>query len=137
MVNVTDCHQIGPGSSPITGDFFFFFFFNFFYYLNDLGSNSKPTTPSTPSVTNKRKSLRPTLGKKFRGEDDSDDLTRDMDDPPSDTNLREVEVPKPNVGGGSGTGAGGAGTGGGGASNTRKDSDWMPSKGAKKISIFL
>ena len=44
-----------------------------------------------------------------RGEDlDSDDLTRDMDDPPSDTNLREVEMPKSGGGGGGQTGAGAA-----------------------------
>ena len=90
----------------------------------------KPGTPSgTPGSALKRKSLRPTLGKKFRGEDDSDDLTRDMEDPPSDTNLREVEVPKPNVG----AGTGGASSG---ASNTRKDSDWMPSKGSLLQFVF-
>ena len=82
-----------------------------------------------------------------RGEDlDSDDLTRDMDDPPSDTNLREVEMPKSGGGGGGQTGAGaapgqagggGGGGGGGGlqtggssagaSSNLKKD-DWMPTK---------
>jgi len=84
----------------------------------------KPATPSTtPGSAIKRKSLRPTLGKKFRGEDDSDDLTRDMEDPPSDTNLREVEVPKPSIGAATGSASSGA-------SNTRKDSDWMPTKGS-------
>ena len=52
-----------------------------------------------------------------------------MEDPPSDTNLREVEVPKPNVG----AGTGGASSG---ASNTRKDSDWMPSKGSLLQFVF-
>ena len=86
----------------------------------------KPSTPVNTGAA-KRKSMRPTIGKKFKGEDDSDDLTRDMEDPPSDNNLREVEMPKPSAIAGSGIG--GISAGGGGASNTKKDSDWMPTKG--------
>jgi SWI/SNF related-matrix-associated actin-dependent regulator of chromatin subfamily C len=91
------------------------------------GSGSiKASTPSTGAGgASKRKSVRPTVGKKFKGEDDSDDLTRDMEDPPSDTNLREVEIPKTATGT-----AGGVGGGGGGAANTKKDADWQPTKGA-------
>ena len=92
------------------------------------GSGSiKASTPSTGAggAAKTRKSVRPTVGKKFKGEDDSDDLTRDMEDPPSDTNLREVEVPKTATGP-----AGGVGGGGGGAANTKKDADWQPTKGA-------
>lgn len=84
------------------------------------GSAKLGTTPSASGgAGNKRKSVRPSaLGKKFRGEEDSNDLTRDMDDPPSDTNLREVEVPKPHP------------TPGGGALATvKKDADWLPTKG--------
>lgn len=77
-------------------------------------------TPSASAAGNKRKSVRPSaLGKKFKGgEEEGDDLTRDMDDPPSDTNIREVEVPKT------------AATPGGLASSANvKNADWMPTKG--------
>lgn len=85
------------------------------------GSAKASSTPSTASGTagNKRKNARPSaLGKKFKGEEDSDDLTRDMEDPPSDTNLREVEVPKAHP------------TPGVSAPSTvKKDADWLPTKG--------
>lgn len=88
---------------------------------------------STPSgglgAGNKRKSVRPSaLGKKFKGgDDDGDDLTRDMEDPPSDTNLREVEVPKSvALPGGLASGA-----------NVKKDSDWMPTKGSLPLRLSL
>ena len=83
------------------------------------GSAKAGTTPSTAGAGgNKRKNARPSaLGKKFKGEEDSDDLTRDMEDPPSDTNLREVEVPKTHP------------TPGGSApSAVKKDADWLPTK---------
>lgn len=84
------------------------------------GSAKASATPSgSNSAGNKRKSVRPaTLGKKFKGDEDSNDLTRDMEDPPSDTNLREVEVPKVHP------------TPGGSApSAIKKDADWLPTKG--------
>jgi SWI/SNF related-matrix-associated actin-dependent regulator of chromatin subfamily C len=100
------------------------------------GSTSKaaagPTATGgqTPAsgAANKRKGVRPTpsaasaLGKKFKGEEDGagEDLTRDMEDPPSDTNLREVEVPKTAAPPGLGTPS---------AVNIKKDGDWLPTKG--------
>lgn len=86
------------------------------------GSAKASATPtSSGGAANKRKSVRPTaaLGKKFKGEEDSNDLTRDMEDPPSDTNLREVEIPKthPTPGGGNAPSA------------AKKDTDWLPTKG--------
>ncbi|EFX80450.1 hypothetical protein DAPPUDRAFT_51378 [Daphnia pulex] len=85
------------------------------------GSTKAAATPTTAGgAGNKRKSVRPALGKKFKGgEEDSDDLTRDMDDPPSDTNLREVEVPKSHPV-----------PGGPPPTAIKKDADWMPTKGA-------
>lgn len=78
----------------------------------------------TPAGASKKKGMRPSaLGKKFKGEDESDDLTRDMEDPPSDTNLREVELPKstalttPSA-------------------NIKKDSDWLPTKGISLQSSY-
>jgi SWI/SNF related-matrix-associated actin-dependent regulator of chromatin subfamily C len=84
------------------------------------GSTKAAATPTTAGgAGNKRKSVRPALGKKFKGgEEDSDDLTRDMDDPPSDTNLREVEVPKTHPV-----------PGGPPPTAIKKDADWMPTKG--------
>lgn len=84
------------------------------------GSTKAITTPSTASGAGKRKGVRPSLlGKKFKGgEDDSDDLTRDMEDPPSDTNLREVEVPKAHPVPGAPL-----------PITIKKDADWMPTKG--------
>ncbi|XP_057376091.1 SWI/SNF complex subunit SMARCC2-like isoform X2 [Daphnia carinata] len=85
------------------------------------GSTKTVTTPATAGGAGKRKGVRPSLlGKKFKGgEDDSDDLTRDMEDPPSDTNLREVEVPKAHPV-----------PGGPLPATIKKDADWMPTKGA-------
>jgi SWI/SNF related-matrix-associated actin-dependent regulator of chromatin subfamily C len=84
------------------------------------GSTKATATPTTTGgAGNKRKSVRPALGKKFKGgEEDSDDLTRDMEDPPSDTNLREVEVPKTHPA-----------PGGPPPAAIKKDADWMPTKG--------
>lgn len=84
------------------------------------GSTKAAATPTTAGGGgNKRKTVRPALGKKFKGgEEDSDDLTRDMDDPPSDTNLREVEVPKTHPV-----------PGGPPPTAIKKDADWMPTKG--------
>ena len=91
-------------------------------------------TPAS-AAANKRKGVRPTasassaLGKKFKGEEDGvgEDLTRDMEDPPSDTNLREVEVPKTIAPPGLGTPS---------AANIKKDVDWLPIKGIASL-IFI
>jgi len=91
------------------------------------GSTKAAATPTTAGgAGNKRKGVRPALGKKFKGgEEDSDDLTRDMEDPPSDTNLREVEVPKTHpVPGGPPPAA------------IKKDADWMPTKGINQFLFF-
>lgn len=82
------------------------------------GSGSGKST-GTPATSSKKKGMRPSaLGKKFRGEEEGEDLTRDMDDPPSDTNLREVEVPKAAVPAGTTS-----------TTNIKKDADWLPTKG--------
>mgnify|MGYP002715712327 CR=1 FL=1 len=77
--------------------------------------NKRKKSPSPPPKSvSKRKSTRgpPTPAvnnKKHRGEEESEDLTKDMEDPPSDTNIQEVNCTKPGT--------------------SKKDSDLQPIKG--------
>ena len=82
-------------------------------------AGTTPSTSGTGGNNRKKKNRHSALCEKFKGEEvDSDDLTRDMEDPPSDTNLREVNVPKTHP------------TPGGSApSAVKKDGDLLPTKG--------
>ncbi|KAK6639223.1 hypothetical protein RUM43_007493 [Polyplax serrata] len=77
--------------------------------------NKRKKSPSPPPKSvSKRKSARgpPTPAvnnKKYKGEEESEDLTKDMEDPPSDTNIQEVNCTKPGT--------------------SKKESDLQPIKG--------
>lgn len=91
--------------------------------VEDLMSQSDPDrtkkkikrkrSPSPPPKPIKRKSGRsPAVGvsKKHKGEEESDDLTKDMEEPPAEPNIQEVTILKP-------------------GSSSKKDSDLQPIKG--------
>ncbi|KAK7864658.1 hypothetical protein R5R35_012427 [Gryllus longicercus] len=91
--------------------------------VEDLMSTSDPDrtkkkpkrkrSPSPPPKQIKRKSGRsPAVGvsKKHKGEEEADDLTKDMEEPPAEPNIQEVTILKP-------------------GSSSKKDSDLQPIKG--------
>lgn len=77
------------------------------------GKIKRKRSPSPPPKAGKRKSGRSpavVVGKKHKGDNDDDDLTKDMEDPPAEPSVAEVNVSKP-------------------AMSSKKDSDLQPVKG--------
>lgn len=83
-------------------------------------------SPSPASKPGKRKRSPAVLHKKVRNDDDEEDLTRDMDDPPAETNLQEVIKPSSLQSTASPAPAG----------KSRLDNDMVPLKGKSCIVVI-
>ncbi|KAK3919431.1 SWI/SNF complex subunit SMARCC2 [Frankliniella fusca] len=76
------------------------------------GKPKRKRSPSPPPKGKRKSGRSPAVvvGKKHKGDNDDDDLTKDIDDPPAEPNVSEVNVSKP-------------------ALSSKKDSDLQPVKG--------